>query len=183
MIVGVHPVSLQTLPAERIKTSPGRRRARILAFSLVEVMVAATVSAIIFLALFAGIASTFNLLDVTRENLRATQIMVSRLEQLRLCAWSSGQLFNTNIVPRTFTDSFYPLGLQSTTNYGTIYTGTITIATNPALSPTATYRGDMALITITVAWTNSHGGVLSPHNRSMNTYAARHGVQNYIYAH
>jgi len=84
----------------------------VLAFSLVEVMVAASIMAIIFAALFAGISSTFSLMDVTRENLRATQIMVSRLEGLRLCAWSNNQLFNTSVVPTNFTDSFYPLGLN-----------------------------------------------------------------------
>jgi len=30
-----------------------------------------------------------------------------RLEGLRLCAWSNAQLFNTNVVPPNYTDSFY----------------------------------------------------------------------------
>jgi type II secretory pathway pseudopilin PulG len=159
------------------------RRAGVLAFSLVEVMVAASIMAIIFAALFAGISSTFSLMDVTRENLRATQIMVSRLEGLRLCAWSNNQLFNTSVVPTNFTDSFYPLGLNSSTNPGTSYAGTLTITTNFVMNPAATYNNNLAQVTISVAWTSSHGTVTNVHHRSMTTYVAQYGMQNYIYAH
>jgi Tfp pilus assembly protein PilV len=152
------------------------------AFSLVEVMIAACVMAIIFLAMFVGISTTFNLTVAARENLRATQIVVSRLEGLRLCAWSSAQLFNTNVVPPTFTDSFYPLGLNSTTNYGTVYHGTINITTNFSLSPPATYSNQLALVTISVSWTNSQGKAGTTNSRTMNTYIAEYGLQNYIYS-
>jgi type II secretory pathway pseudopilin PulG len=153
------------------------------AFSLVEVLAAALVMAIIFAVLFTGISTTFRLLDTTRENLRATQIAVSRLEELRLCAWSDAQLFNTNVVPPTFTDSFYPLGLKSTTNTGTLYSGTITVATNVTLNPPATYADKLALVTVTVNWTNYSGSRFIPHHCSMNTLIAEYGVQNYIYSH
>ena len=149
-----------------------------LAFSLVEVMIAACMMAIIFSALFAGISSTFNLMGSTRENLRATQIIVSRLEGLRLCAWTSDQLFNTNVVPRTFTDSFYPLGLNSSTNCGVAYAGTITVTTNFTMNPPASYGNNLALVTISVSWTSGK----TVHTRSMNTYIAQYGMQNYIYS-
>ena len=152
------------------------------AFSLLEVLVAAGIMAIIYTSLFAGITSAFNLLQTTRENLRATQIVVSRLEGLRLCAWGSAQLFNTNIVPTTFTDTFYPPGLNNTANDGTIYSGTMTITQDPTLSPAASYATNMALVTVTVTWTN---GTSTPtlHTRSMSTYVAKYGMQNYIYYH
>lgn len=147
-------------------------------FSLLEVLIAVTVMAIIYAGLFVGVTTTFNLLQTTRENLRATQIMVSRLERLRLCAWSDDQLFNTNVVPVKFTDSFYPLGLNSSTNSGTVYVGTMTIAKAPNLNPAASYRTNMALVTVTVSWTN---GINNVHTRSMCTYVARYGMQNYVY--
>ena len=153
------------------------------AFSLLELLIAVTVMALIFSALFSGISTSFNLLQSARENLRATQIMISRLEGLRLCAWSSSQLFNTNVVPLKFTDSFYPLGLNTTTNSGTAYTGTLTITTNPALSPAASYGPNLALVTVTLAWTNGGTGVRSIHQRSMTTYVAQYGLQNYVYYH
>jgi prepilin-type N-terminal cleavage/methylation domain-containing protein len=152
------------------------------AFSLLEVLVAAVVVAIIYASLFAGISTTFSMLQTVRENLRATQIMVSRMEGLRLCAWSNSQLFNTNVVPSAFTDTFYPIGLNSTTNCGTVYSGTMTIMQNPGLSPNASYAANMALVTITVTWTNGANGVVNIHRRSMSTYVAKYGLQNYVYS-
>jgi len=163
-----------------IRTSSNLPSQRTEAFSLVELMIAAVIMAIIFGALFAGISSTFSLISASRENMRATQIVVSRLEGLRLCAWTSAQLFNTNVVPKTFSDSFYPLGLNLTTNYGTAYTGTITVTTNFTMNPPATYSNHLAFITISVTWTNTQGKIASTHTRSMNTYAAQYGLQNYI---
>ncbi len=146
-------------------------------------MIAACIMAIVFAALFAGISTTFSLMDITRENLRATQIMVSRLEGLRLCAWSGTQLFNTNVVPPNFTDSFYPLGLKSSTNNGTIYTGTMTVTTNFTLNPSATYQDKLAKVTIAVTWTSQSANSTNTHQRSITTYAAQYGMQNYVYAH
>jgi len=163
--------------------NPQCRRAAVQAFSLVELMIAVCIMAIVFSALFAGISTTFSLMDVSRENLRATQIMVSRLEGLHLCAWSNAQLFNTNVVPRNFMDSFYPLGLNSSSNNGASYAGTLIVTTNFALSPPATYSNKLALVTISVAWTSSHGSATNSHQRSMTTYVAQYGMQNYIYAH
>ena len=150
------------------------------AFSILELLIAVVVMAVIFCALFSGISSTFSLLQTARENLRATQIMVSRLEGLRLCAWSSSQLFSTNVVPLKFSETFYPLGLNSTTNNGTTYTGTLTITTNPVLSPAASYAPNMALVKVTVTWTNGGNGLPSVHKRSMTTYVAQYGEQNYV---
>jgi len=91
----------------------GSKRAA--AFSLVEVMVAAVIAAIVLAAVFGGISKIFNLLTSTREDLRATQIIVSRLEALRLEAWGNGtnqptQLFNTTNVPNFFHGLFLPAG-------------------------------------------------------------------------
>lgn len=158
------------------------RRQAVLAFSLVEVLAAVLILSIIFTVLFTGISTTFGLLDTTRENLRATQIAVSRLEDLRLCAWSSSQLFNTNVVPAKFTDSFYPLGLKEGTNTGITYYGTISVTTNFALNPPATYASKLALVTVSVAWTNSGGSRSLSHQCSMNTFVAQYGMQNYIFS-
>src|SRR6266705_2642664 len=150
-------------------------RAGTRAFSLIEVMIAACIISIVFAALFAGISTTFGLMDITRENLRATQIMVSRLEGLRLCAWSSGQLFNTNVVTPNFTDSFYPLGLKASTNNGTVYTGTMSVTTNFTLNPPATYRDKLAKVTIAVEWTIKGANSTNTHQRSITTYVAQYG--------
>lgn len=154
-----------------------------MAFSFVEVLIAIAVSAIIFAALYRGISTTFSLVQNVRENLRATQIILSRLEGVRLCAWSSDQLFNTNIVPAVFTETFYPLGLEGGNNNGTVYAGTMAVEQGPALSPSPSYCTNMARVTVTVTWTNGYDGKVNVHSRTMSTFVAKYGIQNYVYYH
>ena len=156
-------------------------------FTLVEVLVAAAIGAIIFLALYAGISNCFGMLTTSRANLRATQIMVSRMEGLRLEAWgdtnSVTQLFDPTYVPPTFTEYFYPLGLNGqSNNLGTVYHGTMTV-TNVTLNPPASYSTNMAMVTVTVSWTDNIAGHAVSHTRHMSTYVAKYGVQNYVITH
>lgn len=153
------------------------------AFTLVEAITAAVVVAITYAAVFSGVSTTFRLLQTTRENLRATQIIVSRMEGLRLCAWGNDQLFNTNIVPTTFTNYFYPLGLKGSTNQGTTYYGTMQITTPATFVGTApSYATNMASVNVTVTWTDAAYGVTNVHTRSMSTYVSEYGLQNYVYS-
>lgn len=172
-----------------LKQNRRRRQTRKSAgFTLAEVLVAVLITAILFAAVFAGISANFTLLTKSREDLRATQIAVSRLEALHLEAWGNStnqptQIFNTSLVPRTFTDYFYPQGLNSTTNQGTVYTGTVNIYTNLSLSPSSTYGNSMALIVVTVSWDDITFGKTTTRTRTMSTYIAQRGIQNYIYTH
>ena len=54
-------------------------------FTLTEVVVACGIAGIIFAGVFAGFGSGFLAIQFGRENLRATQVMLSRLEAVRLC--------------------------------------------------------------------------------------------------
>jgi prepilin-type N-terminal cleavage/methylation domain-containing protein len=158
-------------------------------FTLVEALIAAAIGAVIFTSLYSGISNSFSLLNTARANLRATQIMVSRLEGLRLCAWGNGtnqisQLFDTNVIPSTFTDYFYPEGMNgNSTNYGTTYSGTMTVSTNFTLNPPANYSSRMARVTVTVTWKDGVARRAVAHTRSMSTYVAQFGEQNYIFNH
>ena len=148
---------------------------------------AAGISVIVIGAVYAGISNTFSLLNVSRENLRATQIIMSRMEALRLEAWGSGtnqptQLFSTTLVPATFTDYFYPAGLNNHTNdLGTIYTGTVTITTNFTMSPACSYGGTMAMVTVTLNWTDIQNGATNNRTSSMSTLVAQNGIRNYVF--
>jgi len=173
------------------------------AYTLVEVMMASMVAAILFAALFYGLTQGYNLVQKERESLRATQILVGKIEGIRLCAWdtvttnSTYQLFNPAIVPTNFTDSFYPVGLSGTTNDGVTYSGTITIITNnltfngstlgtnglPAAGTPPSYSNQMAQAIVTVKWSDVHNGHANTFTRSMKTYVAQYGVQNYIFTH
>ncbi|HEX9045403.1 MAG TPA: type II secretion system protein [Verrucomicrobiae bacterium] len=183
----VNPINHQN-PTRR------RRAASQSAFSLVEVMVATLLAAILFTAVFSGISNSMALLNTSREKLRATQIIVSRMEGLRLMAWGSGtnqpsQIFNPSIMPTTFTDHFYPLGLNGdTNNLGAAYTGTITIITNQESLTNievmdTSYGNSMAFVTITVTWNDVIGHKTNVHTDTMSTYVSRYGMQNYIYTH
>ena len=139
------------------------------AFSFVEVLVAVLIGGIMFLTLYAGISSGFAVLQVARENLRATQILQEKMETVRLYNW--GQLTNTGFIPLNFTDTFYP-GTNATS--GITYTGTVAIAAAPI---TESYSNDLRQITVNVQWVSGHALC----QREMSTFVTRSGLQNYIY--
>lgn len=164
-----------------LKDKHGKQAASNNAFTLVELVVGAGMAAMVYAAVFCGVSTTFRILNSSREELRATQIMVSRLEGVRLEAWGTNQLFNTSYVPTNFTDYFYPMGLSGTTNDGTIYSGTVAITPDPPMTNTPSYSNNIALITVTITWTNGVVGVTNVHTRSMSTYVSQYGLQNYVW--
>jgi type II secretory pathway pseudopilin PulG len=155
------------------KHLPGFREAQV-AFTLVEVLIAVSLVLTLFVSLYVGMSYGYAVTDSERQNLRATQIMVERMEGIRLFTWD--ELLDQAKNPPAFTNFFYPAatGLQSR---GVVYTGTLTVVTNPVLTPTATYSTNMMMITVRVQW---NSGNLT-HTRSMSTYVSRNGMQNYIY--
>lgn len=94
-------------------------------------------------------------------------------------------------MPRTFTTYFYPLGLNGTTNQGITYYGSINVnqLTNAAMetnvfgSSIPSYAENMALVTVTVTWTNGLNGKPAAHARHMSTFVSEYGIQNYVIAH
>lgn len=145
------------------------------AATLAEVMVAVAVLAILMVSLFACFAFGFNTIRGTREDLRATQIMMQKIEGLRLCTWSE---LNAQC-PFNFTETY---ASASGTNYSSVtYNGTVTVANNPNL-PSA-YQSYVKLITVTVTWKTSRGDNAPPltHTRSMQTQSAYYGLVNYLY--
>ena len=139
------------------------------AFTLAEVLVAVAIIGISFVSLYAGISYCFGVTRFDQENLRATQIALQRLEGIRLFNWN--QLHEPNLNPTTFSEWYFPL-----TASGVKYTGGVKVDNVPFA---ASYSGDMKRVTVTVTWTS--GNVLR--TRSAFTYAARNGIQNYVYAH
>jgi hypothetical protein len=143
------------------------------ASTFIETLVGTSIMAIMFASLYTAMSSGFSMVSVARENLRATQIMLNRMEGLRLYNWN--QLVYSNMIPTTFTENFYPLG--STGNTGITYYATMSI-NNLTLDPPATYdAGMMRRVTVQVRWTS--GGV--ERTRQMSTYVSQYGVQNYLY--
>ena len=155
-----------------------RIRKRLAAFSLVEAVIGMGVMGTVVGALMSGFTTGFFTMRMARENLRATQIILERMEGVRLYNWD--QLTTSNAIypgylPTEFTNYYYPLATNGESK-GIAYRGSMTI-TNADLSPYATYGGNMRKVMVTVDWES--GGV--QRIRTMTTYQARNGMQNYVY--
>ena len=148
------------------------------AFTLAEVLVAVCLTGLMMVSLYTGISSGFSVVRLARENLRASQIMLQRLEDYRLYSWT--QLTNSTVVAPAFTDYFYPAGVSSNCA-GTTYQGTVSMSA-PTNVPEA-YRNNMRKLTVTVFWTNypsSTSTNRTVHSRQMQTLVARYGMQNFV---
>jgi Tfp pilus assembly protein PilV len=144
-------------------------------FNAIEFLVGTAVVMIVSVSLYAGIASTFTTMGSARDRLRATQILLERVEGLRLYRWED-QLGNTALMPLSFTNYYYEFAAD-TESKGIPYIGTVTI-TDADLSPSATYTDLMRKIVVSVSWISSG---ISNYN-SLTTYASRDGIQNYVYS-
>jgi prepilin-type N-terminal cleavage/methylation domain-containing protein len=154
------------------------------AYTFVEVMVAVAIIGIMTVVLYAGISISFGVIHRTRENLRATQILVQRVETVRLYNWDQLRFTGTPAWFQTnFVDQYDPI---STTNSGggAVYHGNIRLTVPPptsVLPSTVSYRTNVALVTVTLRWTNSSGATLFPHQRTYETLVAKSGMQTYVF--
>ena len=139
--------------------------------TLVEMCIAVALISLVFVSLYAGLTTGFAATKLVRENLRATQILVQRMETIRLYRWS--QLTNPVYVPANFTEYYDPSG-KSSNSAGAVYTGKITKSI-PTNLPAA-YRANTRAITVEVTW---NSGKIT-RKRVMETYVARYGMQNYL---
>src|ERR1051326_3054029 len=144
------------------------------AFTLAEVTIAVAVVAVLFVSLYLGISFGFSVTDFERQDLRATQIMLQRLESIRLLNWN--QLTDVNYNPTTFYERYYP-GSGTNIASGITYTGAVQVV-SATLEPLPTYSSGMKKVTVSVSWQT--GNVLR--KRSVSTYSSQYGLQNYIYA-
>ena len=153
--------------APAIAFAPSQR-----AFTVAEVLIAVCILGIASIGLYGGFATGFMLVDSTRQELRATQILTQKAESLRLCSWSSLTNF-----PIVFTEFYDP----TSTNGGIVYSGNVTTNAAAVLPLSAGYRTNMCLATINLYWTNYNGTRKIIHNRAAQTLVARYGIQNYIW--
>jgi type II secretory pathway pseudopilin PulG len=145
------------------------------AFTLAEAMVAVALGAIMLTALYAGITFGFGAVKLSREDLRATQILIEQMETLRLTSYSSLQSFTTN--------AYFDPADQASGSGGTLYTITFTTNTPaksdlapPGANPAAFYYTNMLRITATATWTNAN----IARTRTVVSYAAKYGIQAYV---
>jgi prepilin-type N-terminal cleavage/methylation domain-containing protein len=161
-----------------------RSRSRaVIAFTLVEVMVAVAIIGVAFTSLYAGMTAGFGVVSVTRENLRATQIMQDRMEVMRMYTWDQLQTFGTSnsYIPSVFAEAFYPsntagstvVTVSSATNGGIYYFGTIDIAESGL---TNSYSNWVKKVTITILWTNANVS----RTRTLTSFVSAYGMHSYL---
>ena len=157
---------------QNLDSSPASVRRSQSAFTLMEVMVGMSLMAVMGIALYAGIGVAFSQLRLSRENLRATQILEGKMEIVRQYNWD--QVVNLpGFIPGTFTESFFADNPTNTpSNF--IYTGTVTVTNAPI---TETYSNDLRMINIKLTWTS--GGIV--HKRQATTFVSQYGLQRYVY--
>jgi hypothetical protein len=138
-------------------------------YILIEIMVGSCILGMAVVSLYSAFSFGFALIKLSQESVRADQILVQKLETLRLYNWSQSQLTTAGgIIPATFTDAFAP----GTSAPGAVYNGTITIA-SPAFSES--YNSTLRQVTITLNWFSGKG----THTRSMTTLVSQYGIQTY----
>jgi len=160
---------IEKLHDVKIKHPTGAaRRASESGQTLVEVMVAMAV-----MGFMMGFSSGFAVVRVSRENLRATQILAEGMEVARLYNWD--QVVNQpGYIPATFTAPFYANGQTNAGPGGFLYTVTVSV-TNAPISEA--YSKDLRMIQINLTWKSGN----ITRNRQMNTFVSQYGMQNYIY--
>ena len=159
-----------------------RRRSQLgAAFSLVEVLVGIVIMGITFAALYGGMAYGITSLQMSRESLRATQIMSEKLDTIRLYAWD--KVVIPGYISNSFTAAFVPgdpaLAAQGFTSGGVTYYGRVTVSTNSsALSGISdTYKKELCEVSVSLAWTNG----AKARSARMTTLVAKEGLQTYVY--
>jgi hypothetical protein len=159
--------------------SAERANRRASGYTFAEVLVAAGILGFMGTSLYAAFASGFCLIQSTRENLRATQIMVQKLEAVRLFTWSQ-VCDTTDYLKSTFTEVYDPLADNSRSR-GASYTGNVTASVPDVGELPEAYRTNMRTLTVSLSWTNYNGARPIVHQRKMTTRVARNGMQNYIW--
>src|SRR5258706_3940560 len=111
------------------------------AFSLVEVVLGMAIIGTVLGAMLSGITTGTFTMRMARENLRATQIMLEKVETIRLYNWD--QITNSGFIPTWFTNSYDPQ--VAAADAGLNYTGTVVISSAPAYS---SYSNDIRTVTV-----------------------------------
>src|SRR5829696_3567077 len=133
-------------------------------------------------ALFSGITAGFFTVRMARENLRATQIMLEKVETIRLYSWQQvTNTYPTNFIPTTFTAKYDPITQPSSS--GLIYDGEVTITPVNGAEMAGwggtipNYTNNMRAVTVKLRWKT---GNVDRH-REFKSFISRYGLQDYVY--
>src|SRR5437868_166473 len=114
------------------------------AFTLAEILITVVMLGILVISLYAGLSAGFGLVHLSREDLRATQVLMEKLETVRLCTWNQLATF-----PRSFQQRFDPLSKNNHTDE-VVYHGTVSIGPPGAIPDLVAYKTNMRLVTVSL---------------------------------
>ena len=141
-------------------------------FTLIETLVAICIAAIVLPTIYASLATGFALIKTSREDQRATQVILQRMEAIRLSPYQTLQ--SPAAYPTNATEYYSESG-KVTGNGGVPYTVTFSCAPGPSSLPPS-YRTNVLLVTVGASWKS--GNV--QRTRSMQTYVSRYGIRRYV---
>src|SRR5512137_2136821 len=98
--------------------------------TLVDVVMAIGVLGIMVSGIFGSFRYGFFTLQLVRENQRATQVLLEKVETIRLYSWD--QVNSNGFIPFTFSEQYDPQA--SSSSQGVTYNGTVTVTNCPLAS-------------------------------------------------
>lgn len=143
------------------------------AMTLVEVMIGVGILGVMMLSFYGGFAFAFSEIRLSRENVRATQILEERMEVVRLLNWDQITKM-PGYVPTSFQASFYSENIANPPPDDFMFFGTVTLTNAPL---TESYAGHLRMITIEVDWMSGK----IKRKRKMSTFVSEFGLQKYVY--
>jgi type II secretory pathway pseudopilin PulG len=138
--------------------------------TLVDVIMAIAILGIMASAVLGSFRYGFFIMQLARENQRATQILLAKVETIRLYNWD--QVNSNGFIPQTFTEYYDPQG--GSNSQGAVYNGRMDITPFP---DNTSCRDSMRQLTVSLQWNTRS----ISHNRSLTTFIAQDGIQNYVY--
>ena len=133
-------------------------------------MVAVQIIMVTFGGFYLAFTQGFAIIQVARENLRATQILEEKAETIRLFTWKD--VLAATADTYVTTNYFYPMAASG--SKGVAYRVERTVSSAPM---SESYSNDVKLVTFTIKWTS--GNLVR--QRQMPTFVAQYGLHNYIF--
>src|SRR5262249_44262285 len=145
----------------RINCPEKNKRRDASAFTIAEVLVSSSILVICFVSLYMAMGFGWSTIKDTREDLRATEIMLDKMEKIRLYSWLQATNTATYMNPAAFTETYNPNGSRT----GQAYTVNVLLSSAPSGTPVG-YQNNLKLVTVVVRWTNHYQGVPVAHART-----------------
>jgi len=154
-----------------------RDQRRQTAFFLLEATIGMALLGLVFMALYTGLVTTTFSVQLSRENLRATQILGEKLDTIRLYGWKKIIVDDPYYIQRglvdlpVYSDDPSQPGNDATSR---VFDVEVFVEDAPIEEP---YAIDMRMITVKLTWQT---GKMN-RTRTMSTLVSKYGLYKYVY--